>query len=233
MRGPSKCGHLLDRGLQGIALAPLDDGDAERVKCRSPRITSEQPEPLDQGIDIVLQGAGFAAPTEAVTALPVRPVASARRERHRRDLDHGHVESAAPEIGERGERTVVQQRGERHDERLRGKRSPRDDVDVLPGVAEHDLGVEQRVDDAVALHDPGRRCQPVEDPAEDDEADTVTVGEVALGERGGRTDREIERPCVLPASLDEGVEEDDDVRVALRVELVDPAARRTGRLRAS
>ena len=115
-------------------------------------------------------------------------------------------------------------RGGRHgnDERLRRERPAGNDVDVLPGVAEQDLGIEQRVDDPVALDDPGRRGEPVQDPAEDDETDTVPMGQVPLGERRGRSHGEVEGAGILAPCLDERVEEDDDVGVPLRMHVVDP-----------
>src|ERR687884_262293 len=55
----------------------------------------------------------------------------------------------------------------------RRTRTRGDDVDALPRVAEDDLGVEQRVDDPVQLHDPGARQQPVQVAAEGEQADAV------------------------------------------------------------
>ena len=68
------------------------------------------------------------------------------------------------------------------------------DVDVLPGVAELDAGLEQRVDQAVALHEAAARLEPAEDAAEGDEPDPVAALEVAAGERRRGPHGALERP---------------------------------------
>src|SRR5205823_1925990 len=98
----------------------------------------------------------------------------------------------------------------------------REHVDLLPRVAERDLGVQQRLDDPVALHEPGAGTEPVEDTTEVDEPDPVLLEEVALRERGRGADRLVERSAVASACVDETVEEEDHVGVPLGVELVDP-----------
>src|SRR5205085_9662066 len=118
----------------------------------------------------------------------------------------------------------------RENERLRRQRPARQDVDLLPGVAERDLGVQQRLDDPVALHHLRSRTKPVEDAAEVDETDPVLADEIALAQRRGRTNRLVERSGAATARIREAVEEQDHVGVSLGVELVDPevAAARAG-----
>src|SRR5919198_257963 len=101
-------------------------------------------------------------------------------------------------------------------------RPPRDDVDVLPGVVERHAGVEHRIDDPVELRRAGRRQEPVERPAEGDEADAVLLAEVPRRERRGGAERVVQRARAGLAELGERVEEDDDVRVPLGVVLVHP-----------
>ena len=113
-------------------------------------------------------------------------------------------------------------RAEREHERSRRQRPRRDHVEVLPRVAEQDLGVEQRVDDPVELRRPGGHRQPVQDAAERDEPDTVLLAQVERRERRSRSDADVERPQVGPPRLGEGVEKDDDVGVPLRMRLVHP-----------
>jgi hypothetical protein len=114
---------------------------------------------------------------------------------------------------------------------VRRQRPHREDVDVLPRVAEEDLGVEERVQHAVQLRDPAGDRQPVDHAAEADEADPVLLPDVVGHERAGRLDRLVERARLAGPRLGEGVEEDDDVGVPFRVGLVDPglasARRRT------
>ena len=116
-----------------------------------------------------------------------------------------------------------------------GRQRPRrDHVDVLPRVAELDPGLEQRVDEAVALHEPAAGLEPAQDAAEGDEPDPVAALEVRLGERRRGPHGLLERALVRRRrGLGEAVEEQDDVGVALRVTLVDDEARRAGRSRAS
>src|SRR5205814_9158107 len=94
--------------------------------------------------------------------------------------------------------------------------------DLLPGVAERDLGVQQRLDDPVPLHQPGAGTEPVEDASEVDEPDPIFLEEVALRERGRGADRLVERSAVTSACVDETVQEEAQVGVPLGVELVDP-----------
>src|SRR5262249_42199802 len=76
--------------------------------------------------------------------------------------------------------------------------------------------------DPIQLDDTGRRQQPVQVAAEADEADAVLPLEIAVGERRGRANREVERRLLMLTRLDEGVEEDDHVGVALGVRFVHP-----------
>ena len=78
---------------------------------------------------------------------------------------------------------LVEQRRERQHERVRRQRAHRKQVDVLPRVAQEDLGVEQRVEDAVELDEPARGGQPVQHAAEGDEADAVLLAHVVGRER--------------------------------------------------
>jgi hypothetical protein len=100
-------------------------------------------------------------------------VAARLEKRLRGDLEHDEVVAAPAQVEQRADRALVEQRGEGHDERARGQRPRRDDVDVLPGVAELDARLEQRVDEAVPLHEPASGLEPAKDPAERDETDPV------------------------------------------------------------
>ena len=111
------------------------------------------------------------------------------------------VVAAAAEVDQRGNRALVEERRERDDERTRRQRARRDHVDVLPRVAELDARLEQRVDEAVALHDARARLEPAQDAAERDEADAVTPLEEAgspASPRLGRRARASPRPPRAP-----------------------------------
>ena len=62
--------------------------------------------------------------------------------------------ATSAQVDERRHGSFVQERREGDDESARRQRPRGDDVDVLPGVAELDAGLEQRVDEAIALHEP-------------------------------------------------------------------------------
>ena len=135
-----------------------------------------------------------------------------------RDLDDRQVVAAGAEIEQRRDRSLVEERRHGDHERLRRERPGGNDVDVLPRVAELDVGLEQGVDQPVALDEAAPRLEPAQDAAEGDEADAVAAFEVARAERRGRTNCALERAVVLAvaARLGEAVEEEDDVRVAVR-----------------
>ena len=160
--------------------------------------------------------------THSLNARRVEP----RPRRHEllgRHLDHDEVVPARCEVEEGGDRALVEQRGHGEHERLRRQRACRDHVDVLPGVAELDARLEQGVDEAVALHEAEARLQPAEDAAEGDEPDPVAAREVATGERRRGSHGALERPvrALLAApGLGKAVEEEDDVRIPVRVPLV-------------
>ncbi|HVK74079.1 MAG TPA: hypothetical protein VM734_12205, partial [Kofleriaceae bacterium] len=107
------------------------------------------------------------------------------------------------------------------DERARGQGSRRDHVDVLPRVAELDAGLEQRVDETILLDETTAGLEPAQNASEGHEPDAVAPLEVAAGHRCSRADGLLERPLVGRPRLREAVEEDDDVRIPLRVALVD------------
>ena len=92
------------------------------------------------------------------------------------------------------DRPLVEKRRHRDHERFRRQRARRDDVDVLPRVAELDPGLEEGVDQAVALHEAAARFEPAEHTAERDHPDPVAALEVAAGERRGRAHGALERP---------------------------------------
>src|SRR5581483_12449955 len=96
------------------------------------------------------------------------------------------------EVEQGGDAALVEERADGDHERLRRERSRGDDVDVLPRVVEPDLGVQQRLDDAVELRDPGAREQPAEDAAEADEADSVASADVMASQRRGGADGQVE-----------------------------------------
>src|SRR5262249_18452209 len=100
--------------------------------------------------------------------------------------------------------------------------SPGHDLQILPGVAQHELRVEQRLGDPVELSHPRARRQPAQDAAEGDEADAVASPDVAGGEGRGRADGQVERARGPSPRVREGVEEEDDVGVALWMPLVYP-----------
>ena len=131
--------------------------------------------------------------------------------------------AAGAEIEQRRDRPLVEERRHGDHERLRRQRARRDHVDVLPGVAELDAGLEQRVDQAVALDQAAARLEPAQDAAERDEADAVATLEVPAGQRRRCAHGALERAVVLVAAarLGEAVEEEDDVGVPIGVTLVD------------
>src|SRR6185312_17495757 len=105
---------------------------------------------------------------------------------------------------------------------LRGQRPGGDVVDRLPRMAERDLGVEERVDDPVELDEPASGLEPTQVAAEGDEPDAIAASRIAVGERGGRAYRLVERARRTVAHLREAVHEENDVDVPLRVLLVHP-----------
>src|SRR6266487_412037 len=136
--------------------------------------------------------------------------------------------TAAPRTGpatprsRRGRNRGPAGRAGREPQGLRRQRPAREDVDVLPGVAERDLRVQQRLDDPVELPHPRAGPEPVEDTAEVDEADAVLARQVALAQRSSGANRLVERPVASLLRLGEAVEEQDHVGVPLGMELVDP-----------
>ena len=196
-----ECPHLLERGLQRLALAPLDHGHAEpQVAERSASRRSSQSRWARSSSSWSPGGAnGTGEISMTARSKPrARRSSSARTER---SSSNGVSASTSA---------------------LRRQRAHRQQVDALPRVAEEDLGVEQRVEHAVELADPARGGQPVEHAAERDEPDAVLLTHVVDGERGGSVHRVVERALTATARLREGVQEDDDVGVALRVRLVHP-----------
>ena len=95
-------------------------------------------------------------------------------------------------------------------------------MDVLPRVVQNDLRVEQRVDDAVELRRAGRRKQPVEHPAERHESDAILVTQIPRRERCSSSHRIVQRAAPLRARFGERVDDEDHIRVAFRMLLVDP-----------
>ena len=105
----------------------------------------------------------------------------------------------------------------------------RDHADVPPDVREHDLGVEQRLDDPVQLNGSERGLEPVDGAAEAQQPHLVAAPQVRVGEPGGRAHRLVERPRGPEPRLGERIEEQHGGRVSLRMLLVDDeraAARR-------
>src|SRR5436190_10418300 len=130
----------------------------------------------------------------------------------------------------RGSRSAVCLPAIRRPAPLRRQRPARQDVDLLPGVAECDLGIQQRLDDPVALLQLRSGTKPVQNAAEVDEANPILADEIALAQGRGRSDRLVERSRAAASRIGEAVEEDDHVGVPLGMELVDPevAAARAG-----
>ena len=140
--------------------------------------------------------------------------------------------TAGAEIEQRGDRPLVEEWRDGNHESLRRQRAGRNDVDVLPGVAELDAGLEQRVDQAVSLDETAAGLEPTEDAAECDEPDAVAALEVPAGERCCCSHRAFECAVCFVASpgLGEAVQEEDDVGIPVGVSLVDDqlAAASTG-----
>ena len=88
---------------------------------------------------------------------------------------------------------VVEQRGDREDERPRGEDRGRHDGHVARHVGHDDLAAREGVGDPQGVQDTSCGSQPFEGAAEPDDADPVTCAQVRLGQRGGGANRERER----------------------------------------
>ena len=141
--------------------------------------------------------------------------------RDRRDVDHREIEAACPEVEQGADRPLVEQRGQRDDERLRREHAPGNHVDARRGVRPGQLGLDQRIDDAVLLAHAHRGRKPAEDAAEADEPDAVPALEIRVGERRSRPDGLVDGALARPPRLGEAVEEEDHVARALGMALVD------------
>ena len=139
----------------------------------------------------------------------------------RRDVDHREVEAACPEVEEGADRPLVEQRGQCDDERLGREDAPGNHLDRRREIRAHQLGLDERVDDAVLLAHAHRRGKPAEDAAEADEPDAVPALQVRVGERRRRPDGLVDGPFARPPRLGEAVEEEDHVARSLGVALVD------------
>ncbi len=152
------CPHPLQCRLDARLVVERRHGDAEALEAGAKLRPLELPEAQGDSLDLV------------------RRRVEVRLGRH---LEHDEVVAAPAQVDERRHGPFVEERGEGHDERACRQRPRGDDVDVLPGVAELDACLEQRVDEAIALHEPAPRLEPAQDPAEGDEADPVTPLEEA------------------------------------------------------
>ena len=145
-------------------------------RCRPSRTSSRRRTPSSE----LPSGSGGSSGRELRPLEPPEPEGNSLEDVRRRlevrlgrHLEHDEIMAAPPQVDERRHGPFVEERRERHDERARRQRPRRDDVDVLPGVAELDAGLEQRVDEPVPLHEPASGLEPAQDPAERDETDPV------------------------------------------------------------
>ena len=74
------------------------------------------------------------------------------------------VSAARAEVGDQSDRALIEQGGDREDQRPGREHAPRDALDRAPRVAESDLAGQQRVDDSVQLGRAERRLEPVQLP---------------------------------------------------------------------
>ena len=116
--------------MSSCAVAPGRDPDAAALETPPEDLALEQPEPVGGALDVRSAGPD---------------------ERNRVDLDDGDVVAAAAQILERDDEPRIDERCQREDERGGREDSRGDDVDVAPGVRRCDAGLEQRLDQAVAL----------------------------------------------------------------------------------
>ena len=152
---------------------------------------------------------------------PCDPAGARRDETRRIHLHDDEVEATRSEVLEHRHEPWIDERRQRHDERVRGEDPSRNQADVAPRERRLDPGLEQRLDQAVPLLCTHARPQPPEDAAVADETDTVAALEVPRGERRRGAHRVVECAARLAAQIDEAVDEDDDVGVALGMALVD------------
>jgi hypothetical protein len=141
--------------------------------------------------------------------------------RRRRHGDDDQVEAPRGEIAGRPHEARVEHRAQRQDQGLGRQDARRDQVEVASHVAEHDGGVQERVEQALELRPAGARLHPAELAAVLDQPHAVLAGEIGGGQVGGAPHGGVDDRGAGRAHLGERVEQQDDVGVALVMMLGD------------
>src|SRR5215203_4639012 len=137
-----------------------------------------------------------------------------------RDFDDRQIEAAGPQIEQSADGSLVEQRRNGDDQRLRAEYRRRNELDLLPGVTEDDIGLDQGIDDAIALHESHRWLQPPQNASIADETNAIPPLQIEVGECRRRPHGLKASSFLTMTRLRERIEENDNVGVPLPMDIV-------------
>ena len=156
-------GESGEGGLQRLTGIPLEDREPEAMQGGGPGPALERPQATRQ-VD-----AG-------------RRPRRALDERDRRGAQDHEIEAAGGEVDHGLLEVRVEQRADRDDEGLGRQHAPRHERDIRSHVAEHHVGAEERLEQALVLRASGARANPAERPAVLDQPDPILPRKVRPGQ---------------------------------------------------